>query len=78
MKTTKDPSTPISECQRKIQPLIQQNDEGKYHIPQDLMLKHLPQEVIDSFLDFINQLPIELHSTLLEQIKSGKIQIVCE
>jgi hypothetical protein len=78
MKTSNDPSLPLSDCQRKIQPLIQQDEKGKYYIPQDLMLQHLPQEVIDSFLDFINQLPIELHSTLLEQIKSGKIQIVCE
>ena len=78
MRTIHNPQAPSSECQKKIQPLIQQNDEGKYHIPKDLMLHHLPPEVVDSFLDFINQLPKELHSTLLEQIKSGKIQIVCE
>jgi hypothetical protein len=78
MRTIHNPQAALSECQKNIQPLIQQNNEGKYHIPQDLMLKQLPQEVVDSFLDFINQLPKELHSTLLEQIKSGKIQIVCE
>ncbi len=78
MHTPNNPSTPIPECQKKIQPLIQQNDVGKYYIPQDLMLQHLHQEVVDSFLDFINQLPKELHSTLLELIKSGEIQLVCE
>jgi len=78
MYTSNNPSTPVSDCQKKIQPLIQQNDEGKYYIPQDLMLQHLPQEVVDSFLDFINQQPPELHSTLLGLIKSGKITIVCK
>jgi hypothetical protein len=78
MRTIHDPEAPLSDCQKKLQPIIQKDKEGKYFIPQDLMLQHLPQEVVDSFLDFINQLPKELHSTLLEQIKSGKIQIVCE
>jgi len=78
MHTTKNPDTPLSDCQKKIQPLIQISDDGKYYIPQDLMLEHLPQEVIDSFLDFINQQPPELHSKLLELIKSGELTIVCE
>jgi hypothetical protein len=78
MHTSNNPSAPVSDCQKKIQPLIQQNDEGKYYIPQDLMLQHLPQEVVDSFLDFINQHTPEHQSILLELIKSGKIQIVCE
>jgi len=78
MHTSNNPSAPVSDCQQKIQPLIQQNDEGKYYIPQNLMLQHLPQEVVDSFLDFVNQQPPELHSKLLELIKSGELTIVCE
>ena len=78
MQTSSDPSIPISDCQKKIQPLIQKSDDGIYFIPKDLMLQHLPQEVVDSFLDFVNQIPPELQSTLLRLIKSGELTIVCQ
>jgi serine kinase of HPr protein (carbohydrate metabolism regulator) len=78
MFTINNPKSPVSDCQKNIQPLIQINNDGKYYIPKDLMLQHLPQEVIDSFLDFINQQPPELHSKLLELIKSGVLTIVCK
>jgi O-methyltransferase involved in polyketide biosynthesis len=78
MRTIHDPEAPLSDCQKKLQPIIQKDKEGKYFIPQDLMLQHLPQEVVDSFLDFINQHSPEHQSILLELIKSGKIKIVCE
>lgn len=33
MKTSNDPYLPLPDCQRKIQPLIQQDANNKYHIP---------------------------------------------
>lgn len=52
---------------------------GQYYlIPASLDLSGLPQKVIDSFLDWLNQFPEGNQQVILQCIKDGLLELKCD
>ena len=69
--------TEIKECIQQVREQIFVNNRGEYKIPQDLKIVDYPDEVINGFLDFLNEFDLYQQSVLLKQIKEGNITVVC-
>jgi len=70
--------TEIKECIQQVREQIFVNNVGEYKIPQDLKILDYPEEVINDFLDFLNEFDSKQQSILLKQIKCGNITVVCK
>jgi hypothetical protein len=68
--------TEIKECIQQVREQIFCDKKGVYKIPQDLKIVGYPEEVINSFLDFIAQFD-EHQSGILKNIKEGIFTVEC-
>ncbi len=75
MKTLKPPP-----CTEVVRDLIEKDKTtGQYYIiPASLDMSGLPQKVIDSFLDWLNQFPEGNQQVLLQCIKDDLITLQCD
>ena len=68
----------LTDCQEVFKEIIEKNSNGKYEIPRDLILKFLPQKVVDNFLDSLSDFTSEEINWVLEEIKNGNLTIICD
>jgi hypothetical protein len=64
------------DCVQQIRNQIFIDDDGFYKIPQNLVLENYPEQVINSFLDFLSKSGNN-KSTILMLIKTGRMEIKC-
>lgn len=69
--------TEIKECIQQLREQIFVNNKGEYKIPKDLKIVDYPEEVINGFLDFLNEFDAHQQSVLLKDIKCGNITVIC-
>lgn len=69
---------PLTDCQEVLKEIIEINLHGNYEIPRDLILKYLPQEVVDNFIDFLSEFTSEEITWILGEIKNGNLTITCK
>ena len=68
--------TEIKPCIKQVQEQIYIDKNGKYQIPQDLKIQDFPEEITNSFLDWLSQFD-EMRDTILQLIKDGDINVEC-
>ncbi len=72
-----DNTSALTECQQHLKNSIVETNKA-YVINMQSFHEHLPAEVTNSFLDFLNTFTPEQQSFLLRLIRKGEITIVCE
>ena len=63
--------TEIKPCIQQVQEQIFVDENGIYRIPPDLKIVDYPEEVVNSFLDFINQFEGVVRDNIIKMIKEG-------
>jgi len=75
MKTIKPP--PFNDVVKKY--IKKDKSTGQYYlIPASFDMSGLPQKVIDSFLDWLNQFPEGNQQMIFQCIKDGLLELQCD
>jgi len=72
---------PPPPCIEYVKKMIEKDEQsGKYVIPQDLDMTDIPQKVVDSFLEWLNENSRTEweRQVLLKAIKEGHLVIECD
>ena len=69
--------TEIKPCIQQVREQIFVNKKGEYEIPKDVKIVDYPEEVINGFLDFLNEFDAHQQSVLLKEIKCGNLTVIC-
>jgi len=75
--TIQENPTEIKPCIQQVREQIFVDKSGVYTIPTDLKIADFPEEVINSFLDYMNQFEGEIKSDILKMLKDGVITMTC-